>query len=230
MFPCVDQLHHRGSCRLRLLSLAIQKQPNPPPDSQCRTSPHRFFCCRSVCDTRLCHTRRMSRAQWRPCLRGGSNHRTALRVTGLNTPPEGRKRVGRGHGGGKTWGGEGLVYLASWLQIFILRRPLVCRWTGTDRSSQSEDAWAGHSYFCTAPRRSMLPIPSTPSRARLPDTRTGRWVGATTAVEDTGRHGAHPRNTQQIRGRERGAGEGSWLGPRRPSGTDARHLRRGGGC
>lgn len=66
-------------------------------------------------------------------------------------------------------GGEGLVYLASWLQIFILRRPLVCRWTGTDRASQSEDAWAGHGYFCTAPRRGMLPIPSTP---RGPDSQT----------------------------------------------------------
>lgn len=58
-----------------------------------------------------------------------------------------------------------------------------------------------------------------PPRARLPDTRAGRWVVAATAVEDTGRL-AQPRITQQIwgRGGRLGQGEGGPLGPGRPSG------------
>ena len=38
-----------------------------------------------------------------------------------------------------------IIHLASWLQIFILCRPLARRWTEMEKSSRSKDAWAGHS-------------------------------------------------------------------------------------
>lgn len=38
-----------------------------------------------------------------------------------------------------------ITYLASWLQIFILRCPLDCRRAEMEESDRSKDAWAGHS-------------------------------------------------------------------------------------
>lgn len=70
-----------------------------------------------------------------------------------------------------------------------------------------------------------------PSRARLPDTRTGRWVGETTAVEDTSSPEEHTsRSAGGGGGVGTRGGEGGRLGPKCPSGRDAHHLRQGGVC
>lgn len=109
--------------------------------------------------------------QWRPCLPERFQSSDSIRSHWIKYPPpspEGRKRAGRGHGGGKSMGacGDGLPCIMA-----ADFHPTSSSGVQVDgnRSSQSEDAGAGHRYFCAAPQRSMLPIPATP---RGPDSQT----------------------------------------------------------